>query len=140
MLWALLAILGVPIWLVVGVLVGVVLSRRNFQREDGVFAFNVRAEGASKWPRQVVYGRQVRDVLVTNRGAALVRTEFHAVDDVAGLEWLNGPPKKPADAVGRLVTLADGRRVEVAVSAHDVGHVDALARARTAIADTTTDE
>ena len=83
MLWALLALLGVPIWLVVGGLVGVVLSRRNFRREDGVFAFNVRPEGASKWPRQVVYGRQVRDVLVTNRGAALVRTEFHAVDGVA---------------------------------------------------------
>lgn len=139
MLWALLAILGVPIWLLVGVLASVVLSRRNFQREDGVFAFNVRAAGASKWPRQVVYGRQVRDVLVTNRGAALVRTEFSAVDDVDGLE-LAQRPKKPADAVGRLVTLADGRRVEVAVSAHDVGHVDALARARTAIADTTTDE
>ena len=129
MLWVLLAILGVPIWLVVGVLVGVVLSRRHFQREDGVFAFNVRPEGASKWPRQVVYGRQVRDVLVTNRGAALVRTQFHAVDDVADLV-LGDPPRKPAEAVGRLVTLADGSRIEVAVSEADVGHVDALAQAR----------
>jgi hypothetical protein len=68
-----------------------------------VFAFNVRPERAPKWRRQVVYGRRVRDVLVTNRGAALVRTEFHAVD---------------------------GSRLEVAVSASDVGHVDALARAR----------
>ena len=128
MLWALLAILGVPIWLVVGGLVGVVLSRRNFRRKDGVFAFNVRPEGASKWPRQVVYGRQVRDVLVTNRGATLVRTEFHAVDDVAQLV-LDDPPRKPADAVGRLLTVADGGRLEVAVSEADVGHVDALARA-----------
>ena len=118
-----------PIWLVVGVLVGAVLSRRNFQREDGVFAFNVRPERAPKWPRQVVYGRRVRDVLVTNRGAALVRTEFHAVDAVADLEH-DDPPRKPADAVGRLVTVADGSRLEVAVSASDVGHVDALARAR----------
>ena len=129
MLWALLAILGVPIWLVVGVLVGVVLSRRNFQREDGLFAFDVRPEGASKWPRQVVYGRYVRDVLVTNRGAALVRTEFHAVDDVVDLV-LDDPPKKPADAVGRLVTVADGRRLEVAVSKSDAEHIDALAEAR----------
>lgn len=97
MLWALLAILGVPIWLVVGVLVGVVLSRRNFQGQDGVFAFNVRPEGASTWPRRVVYGRHVRDVLVPNRGAALVRTEFHAVDDVVDLV-LHDPPKKPAVA------------------------------------------
>jgi hypothetical protein len=102
MLWALVAILGVPIWLVVGVLVGVVLSRRNFQRDDGVFAFNVRPERAPKWPRQVVYGRRVRDVLVTNRGAALVRTEFHAVDAVADLE-LDDPPRKPAESCrGRL--------------------------------------
>jgi hypothetical protein len=113
----------------VGVLVGVVLSRRHFQHEDGVFAFNVRSEGASKWPRHVVYGRHVRDVLVTNRGAALVRTEFHAVDDVASVVLQDGPAK-PADAVGRVVTLADGSRLEVAVSESDVGHVDALARAR----------
>lgn len=129
MLWALLAILGVPIWLVVGILVGVVLSRRNFRRHDGVFALRVRPEGASKWPRQVVYGRHVRDVLVTNRGAALVRTEFYAVDDVARLV-LHDPPKKPADAVGRLVTVADGRRLEVAVSESDAEHIDALAQAR----------
>jgi hypothetical protein len=129
MLWALLAILGVPIWLVVGVLVGVGLSRRNYQREEGVFAFNVRPEGASTWPRQLAYGRHVRDVLVTNRGAALVRTEFHAVDDVVDLV-LDDPPKKPADAVGRLVTIADGSRLEVAVSESDAEHIDALAQTR----------
>ena len=129
MLWALLAILGVPVWLVVGMLVGVILSRRSFHREQGVFALNVRPEGASKWPRQVVYGRRVRDVLVTNRGAALLRTEFHPVDDVVDLA-LHDPPKRPADAVGRLVTVADGRRLEVAVPKADAEHIDALAAAR----------
>ena len=108
------------------------LSRRNFQGQDGVFAFNVRPEGASTWPRQLAYGRHVRDVLVTNRGAALVRTEFHAVDDVVDLV-LHDPPKKPADAVGRLVTVADGRRLEVAVSKSDAKHIDALAEARSSI-------
>jgi len=97
MLPALLAIPGVLIWLVVGVLVGVVLSRRNYQRQDAAFAFNVRPESAPKWPRQVVYRRHVRDVLVTNRGAAPVGTEFHAV--------------------ARLATLADGRRVEARLGA-----------------------
>jgi hypothetical protein len=132
MRWALLGILEVPIWLIVGVIFSVLLSRRNFQGQDGVFAFNVRPEGASKWPRQLVYGRHVRDVLVTNRGAALVRTEFHAVDDVVDLV-LHDPPKKPADAVGRLVTVADGRRLEVAVSKSDAEHIDALAEARSSI-------
>jgi hypothetical protein len=128
MIWALLAILGVPIWLVVGILIGVVSSRRRFQREDDVFPLKARPEGASKWPRGLVFGRQVRDVLVTNRGAALLRTEFHAVDEVAHLT-LDDRPKKPADAVGRLVTLADGSRLEVAVSAHDAEHIDSLAQA-----------
>ena len=131
MLWALLAILGVPIWLLVGVLVSLVLIRRSVQHQAGVFVFNVRAEGATTWPRQVVYGRRVRDVLVTNRGAALLRTELDAVDGVADLA-LDDRPKRPADAVGRLVTLADGRRIEVAVSTGDVEHVDALAATRSA--------
>ena len=94
-----------------------------------MFAFNIRPEGESKWPRGVVYGRQVRDVLVTNRGAALLRTEFHAVDDVADLV-LHDPPRKPVDAVGRLVTVADGKRLEVAVSESGAEYVDALAIAR----------
>lgn len=129
MIWALLAILGVPLWLIVGLLAGVVLSRRNFRRQDGVFALKVRSEGAAKWPRTLIYGRQVRDVLVTTRGAALLRTEFHAVDEVADLA-LADRPKKPTVAVGRLVTLADGTRLEVAVSGRDAAHVDALALAR----------
>jgi hypothetical protein len=128
-IWALLAILGVPLWLVVGLLVGVILSRRSFQRQGGVFTLKARSEGAAKWPRGLIYGRQVRDVLVTTRGAALLRTEFNAVDQVADLA-LDDRPKKPADAVGRLVTLADGTRLEVAVSGHDAAHVDALALAR----------
>jgi hypothetical protein len=134
MIWVLLAMLGVPIWLVVGALVGVALSRRSFRRKDGVFAFNVRDEGASKWPRRVVHGRQIRDVLVTNRGAALLRTEFRAVDDVAELT-LDDEPRRPADAVGRLVSLSDGDRLEVAVSSDDAHFIDSLARARNATVD-----
>jgi hypothetical protein len=81
----LLAFLAVPIWLFAGVLLGVALSRRNFRRQEGVFALVARPEGATKWPRLPVYGRQIRDVLVVNRGLALLRTRFHAVDNVAAL-------------------------------------------------------
>ena len=129
MIWALLAILGVPLWLVVGLLVGVMLSRRSFQRQEGVFTLKARSEGATKWPRGLIYGRQVRDVLVTTRGAALLRTEFHAVDHVADLA-LDDQPKKPADAVGRLLTLDDGTCLEVAVSSQDASRLDALSRPR----------
>ena len=127
MIWALLAILGVPLWLVVGILVGVVLSRRNFRRQDGVFALAARSAGAAKWPRSRIYGRQVRDVLVVNRGAALLRTEFYVVDAVADLA-LGAAPKKLPEAVGRLLTLDDGTSLEVAVARQDVARLDALRR------------
>ena len=73
MIWALLAILGVPIWLVVGVLVGIGLSRRAFKQQPGVFEINIRSADAEKWPRRPCYGRVVSDVLVLNRGLALLR-------------------------------------------------------------------
>ena len=132
MIWALLAILGVPLWLVVGVLVSVAMSRRNFRRQDDVFAAAVRSNGAAKWPRGLVYGRQVRDVLVVNRGAALLRTEFYVVDDVADIALKAAPSRLP-DAVGRLVTLDDGTRLEVAVSRQDVSRLDALSRTQQTI-------
>ncbi|MDH4104342.1 MAG: hypothetical protein OEV29_13340 [Thermoleophilia bacterium] len=94
-----------------------------------MFALAARSEGATKWPRGLVYGRQVRDVLVVNRGAALLRTEFHVVDQVADLA-LGAEPKKLGDAAGRLLTLDDGTRLEVAVSSQDASRLDALSRPR----------
>ncbi len=79
MIWALLALLGIPIWLIVGMLVGIVLTRRAFKQQPGVFAVAVRTEHADKWPRQPTYGRLVHDVLVLNRGAAFLRVEIHAI-------------------------------------------------------------
>lgn len=125
MIWALLAILGVPIWLVLGVLLGVVLTRRAFQRQPDVFVVAVRAEHAEKWPRRPTYGRIVGNVFVLNRGAALLRTAIRAVAAVSELEIGDGP-KKPADAAGRLVTFDDGSRCEVAAALSDIAGLDAL--------------
>lgn len=116
MIWALLAILGVPIWLIVGFLIGIVMSRRKLTKQPDVFAIAVRAQGAEKWPRRPTYGRIVRDVLVLHRGAALLRTEVLAIDDVSELEIGEGP-KRPTEAVGRLIRFADGSCREVAVAA-----------------------
>ncbi len=60
---------------------------------------------------------------------ALPCCAFHAVDAVDDLA-LDEKPKKPADAVGRLVTLSDGTRLEIAVSENDAMHLDALAQPR----------
>lgn len=125
MVWALLAILGVPIWLVVGILLAIVVQRRNFKNQPGVFPCAVRDEESTKWPRPMSYARQVRGVFVVNRGAALLRTAIHAVDNAADIAC-DDCPKKLVDPVARRLTLADGTHLDVAVSTAHVEHVDAL--------------
>lgn len=129
MIWALLALLGIPIWLIVGLLIGVGMSRRAFKQQPGVFELVVRAENAEKWARSTSYGRVVNDVLIINRGAALLRTEINAVEAVSEFDIGDGP-KKPADATGRLLTFYDGSHHEVAVSREDAERLDAIATRR----------
>jgi len=74
MIWALLAILGVPIWLVVGGLILTLLNRRRFKKQPDVFRMKFRAEEDSKWPRQAAYARWIHDVLLINKGIGLVPT------------------------------------------------------------------
>ena len=127
MIWALLAILGVPIWLIIGILIGVLMSRRAFKQKPGVFEVRVRAQNSDKWPRSASYGRVVSDVFVVDHGVALLRTEIGAIKAVSEIDIGDGP-KKPADAVGRLVTLDDGSSREVAVARGDVALLDAVIR------------
>lgn len=114
MVWALLAILGVPIWLVVGTLAGALWNRRRFRSQAGVFPIATRTAGDGSWPRTVAHGRLVRDVLVVNRGLALVRSELYPIVDVRALDGPL-PEKRISGATGRLLTV-DGRDdLEVAV-------------------------
>jgi hypothetical protein len=131
MIWALLAILGVPIWLIIGLLASIGMSRRAFKQEPGVFKIRVRARNSDKWPRGASYGRFVSDVLVVNRGAAFLRTEIGAIEAVSKIDIGDGP-KKQAGAVGRLVTLEDGSTRELAVSPGDVARLDAVTDQRRA--------
>ncbi|MGI9667890.1 MAG: hypothetical protein ACR2N2_12485 [Acidimicrobiia bacterium] len=84
MFWALMALLGVPIWLVVGGLVAALLSRRNFQSQPNVFATRVRRIEAglpAKWSHKL-HARWVHDVLLANKGLALVVTDAYAIVSV----------------------------------------------------------
>ncbi len=125
MITILLSLLGVPIWLIVAVLIAVVYRRRKFRAQDDVFELSLRAQGDEKWPRQPAFGRCIRGIIVVNEGLALVRTTFHEVDQVADLT-LDQPPRKPANAVGRLLTLSDGSLLEVAVAPDDASRFDVL--------------
>ncbi|MGZ5297028.1 MAG: hypothetical protein ACXWEZ_08905 [Actinomycetota bacterium] len=80
MIWILLAALGIPLWMVVGALVGTLLSRRAFKREPGVFPAKLRSRSGdiktlkSTWKRRPAYARWVHDVLLVQHGVALAQT------------------------------------------------------------------
>lgn len=57
MIWATLAFLGVPIWLVVGALIGALFSRHQFRAQPDVVPLLFREAGDEKWPRRLAYGR-----------------------------------------------------------------------------------
>jgi hypothetical protein len=114
MIWALLAILGVPIWLILGALGGTLLSRRRFRSQAAVFPIVIRAARRDSWPRATSYGRLVRDVLVVNRGLALVRTELFPIADVRQLD-APLPEKKIAGATGRVLSVDEHDDLEVGI-------------------------
>ena len=129
MIWALLAILGVPIWLVAGGLGAAVWSRRRFRAQPGVFRIAVRSAGADSWPRVASYGRLIRDVFVVNRGLALVRTELFPILDVQGLDGPL-PAKMDGDATGRLLCIDRHDDLEVGVPVAVGNQLDVLAITR----------
>jgi hypothetical protein len=118
---ALLSILGVPIWLVVGIFVLAFWSRRRFQQSPGVFECRMRAVSAAgeqpDWGRAKSFGRWVHDVLLLHSGLALIR---YGALPVAGVEKPVGPAEGTrfeGDAVSTHLRLDDGSVVEVAAPA-----------------------
>ena len=51
LLATLLALLGIPIWLLLGALIGAVFSRHNFKAQPDVVPLMFRAADDDKWPR-----------------------------------------------------------------------------------------
>ena len=124
MLIALLAVLGVDLWVVV-VLLAVVLTRRRWvSRQPGAFKGAIRVtEGEvpglkTRWKRG--YGRWVRDILVWTKTPFLFRNELVLAEGLAS----EARAAKPGEvkrlgkdpAVVRLV-VDGGARIEVAASA-----------------------
>lgn len=122
MFWALLAVLGVPIWLIVGVLIAAVVHRRRFQRSPGVFPLRMRAPagGDGDWSRRL-HGRWVHDVLLTNGGLALVLTVPHGTRGLVrdADQNLSAAKGLGADVRGFVLELDDHTAVDVAYPAHD---------------------
>ena len=123
MVWALLAILGVPIWLIVGALIGGYLARRRFINCPGVFPLRVRSLPSKdeKWSGKQ-HGRWIHDVMLVNKGYAKVRTDPH------GFKQMVGPPKPINDRAMKgmeepmsfVLILDDDSEAEIAVAASDL--------------------
>src|SRR4051812_26773980 len=125
MIWAILVLLGVPLWLVIGVIGGTLWSRHQFHRQHGVFPLALRKPGNDKWPRLPAYGRVISDVFVVNRGVALQRTLIHRVVG-ADVLVVTTSPKRIEDAVGRALELDDGDELEVALGPDDAMRFDSI--------------
>jgi Protein of unknown function (DUF2550) len=90
MLIALLAVLGVDLWVIVVILAVVLARRRWVSHQPGAFKGAIRViDGEvpgfrTKWKRG--YGRWVRDILVWTKAPFLFRNELLLASDVRGGE------------------------------------------------------
>ncbi|MGI9624250.1 MAG: hypothetical protein ACR2PK_15555 [Acidimicrobiales bacterium] len=114
MLWALLAFLGIPLWIIASLLVGALLSRRHFRGQEGVLPVVLREVGED-WPSRPGYGRYVHHVLIVNQGLAQVRTSILVVEEAAPLDLGDQTFKKIENPVGFTLKLEDGAEYEIAV-------------------------
>jgi hypothetical protein len=122
MIWILLATIGIPLWLMGGVVLAAVLSRRAFRRGPGVFRCKLRAgpgdavAGIDRWPRRPSDAVWVHDVLLVHHGLALIRVEPLGVAGVA--ECAPGADGEPRGLGSRpsMLTLVvdDGAEVQLA--------------------------
>ena len=116
-----LALLGIPIWLLIGAVLGALFSRHNFKAQPDVVPMMNRAAGDEKWPRGPGYGRYVNNVLVVNHGFAQIRTSVHVVEHVEPLDLGDTTFKHVDDPMAYTVRLDDGSHYEIAIArANDI--------------------
>ena len=90
-----LLLLGVPLWMIAGMLILILWNRRRVKKQPGIFAIKVRheaepgAEKQPKWPR-TGYAQWVHDVLIVRTGMGLMQSTPYGI---SGLET----PEKDAE-------------------------------------------
>lgn len=128
MIWAFLALIGIPLWLVAGGLFWTLWHRRSVVHTADVFACKARASSGDvaglgkKFPRVSKYSWWVQTVLVVHTGASLNRSHLFPVAAAVG-------PLAAADTDGvrrlgdkpQLLTLRldDGGVIEIAAAQGD---------------------
>ena len=83
-----LLLLGVPLWMIAGMLILILWNRRRVKKQPGIFAIKVKQEAESaakkqpKWPR-TGYAQWVHDVLIVRTGMGLMQSTPYGI---SGLE------------------------------------------------------
>ena len=82
--------LGVPLWLIVGMLLLAWWNRRKVKSQPGIFQVKTRLEASAdlekepKWPRMSNYAQWVHDVLIVRKGMGLMIAVPYGVTAVEG--------------------------------------------------------
>lgn len=93
-IWAVLALLGIPLWLIALVLVLSVWQRRAVLIRDDTFRYRIRTDRG--WSRKRGVARWVSDVLIQYKGLGFIRTDAR---QITALE-VAGPIADPVRGLG----------------------------------------
>jgi len=112
MIWALLALLGIPLWFIGSSLTAVVLHRSSVRKDVRTFAFKGSKSDGS-WYRRTSFARWESDVFIEFQGPGLVRTD---IAQVALVEVLPAETTDSAPVPVR-VDFVDGRSETIGLTA-----------------------
>jgi len=91
LIWALLALLGIPIWLIALILIAAFKNRNTVRSNPDVFEYKLKK--GDGWARKKSYARWVSDVLIVHTGIALIRTAAAQVEAINVLGPIDSSPK-----------------------------------------------
>lgn len=119
MIWATLALLGIPIWLIAIVLVAAFRNRNKVRANPDVFAYKLKA--GDGWKRKKGYARWVSDVLIYHAGIALIRTDAFQISTAEALDTIVPPAKGLGEKPSAIeVTYTNGETATYAVAAQNL--------------------
>jgi hypothetical protein len=117
-IWATLALLGIPIWFIALILIAAFKNRNTVRSDPDIFEFKTKK--GDGWARGKGYARWVSDVLIIHTGIALIRTAATQVEAITALGPIEPPPKGLGDDPTEFaVTYAGGKKFSFAVSVDD---------------------
>jgi hypothetical protein len=119
LIWALLALLGIPIWFIAVVLIAAFRNRKAVRSNPEVFDFKLRKDDG--WQRSKSYARWVSDVFIIHTGIALIRSDAAQAESIDVLGIIDPPPKGFEESPTEVhLKFASGEEFSAAVSTENL--------------------